>query len=69
MFETIKLALLAFTQTMNAFKFAAETWTKFQDAKWREELSLVTEKLEKGDITSEDRKELARKLAALTERL
>lgn len=68
---SLRAALEAYNRTMAAVEKAANLISAYLDKKWAEELDAVVEKLDKSEenLTSEDRKEMARRLAALTERV
>jgi len=66
-FEAIKLALLAFVEASKDFKLLVAAYTKWQDAKWREELNAVSSKLN-SPATVEEKADAAKKLADLLSR-
>lgn len=69
-FQAIQLALAAFVEASKDFKLLVASYTQYQDAKWREALNAVTSRLEDHtvELTSDERKDLAKKLADLTSR-
>jgi uncharacterized protein YicC (UPF0701 family) len=67
MFAAILAALQAIPSLVNAVRDLTSAFTKYQDARWREDLNDIQHQLN-SPLSIEQKAEVARKLAALISR-